>query len=305
MKMNTAHHLIERLARYTGVSFQEIDQNRAEEIRSKPFAQARTGRDRAPVYVYDDNWIVKGPFVSANSGEIKRNDLKLINTLRFTYLIGQFEEHLSLPEKHRASLPWDEVLSFNRSGNREYYLAGQNVGDYQNMKTTIKSTRLDKHFEVVDGKLVLPVSDLEKQQKLQPDIAIASLQNLYFRHLLNIGDSGTFNLVVRQDQHAKERLVAGVDLEEQRGLNFKARGTALGCLFKKVFKRHAEIYHQYLAQIVLMEELSELEKNIVDLNDIYRNWSNAVGRSDAEERVISAAGIQERNAFFRALIPDC
>jgi hypothetical protein len=59
---------------------------------------------------------------------------------------------------------------------------------------------------------------------------LAALQHLYLRFLLNIGDSGTHNVLIRNDRHSSGRLIAGIDLDEKRAIKEKER--RLDHLFK-------------------------------------------------------------------------
>ena len=43
-----------------------------------------------------------------------------------------------------------------------------------------------------------------------------ALQHLYFRFLLGIGDSGTHQILIREDYKTSGRFMAGVDIEERR-----------------------------------------------------------------------------------------
>lgn len=73
------------------------------------------------------------------------------------------------------------------------------------------------------------------------------MQHLYLRFLLDIGDSGTHNILVRKDREKGDRLVAGIDLEEKRKIAEKTG--PLGCLFKKPSRRQAILYQSDLGKI--------------------------------------------------------
>jgi hypothetical protein len=67
------------------------------------------------------------------------------------------------------------------------------------------------------------VIDVEKNGLLTYDIKSATLQHLYLRFLLDIGDAGTNNVLIRQDNDSTGRLIAGIDLEEGITDNVKIR----------------------------------------------------------------------------------
>ena len=63
------------------------------------------------------------------------------------------------------------------------------------------------------------------------EIKLASLQHLYLRFLFDIGDSGTHNILIRKDYEHTGRLIAGIDLEEKRGI--KVKESQLAHLFQQ------------------------------------------------------------------------
>ena len=83
---------------------------------------------------------------------------------------------------------------------------------------------------------------------LTDDIKLAALQHLYLRFLLDLGDSGTHNILIRKDYDNTGRLVAGIDLEEKRGI--KVKESRLDNLFKKgASKKQNRLYQPYVCKI--------------------------------------------------------
>jgi hypothetical protein len=93
-------------------------------------------------------------------------------------------------------------------------------------------------------------------------IKLAALQHLYFRFLFDIGDSGTHNILLRQDHGAIGRLIAGIDLEESRK---KVQSQhRLDHLFKKgPSKKQTEIYKPLVNEIQSISH-SQLDHGFVD-----------------------------------------
>ena len=84
-------------------------------------------------------------------------------------------------------------------------------------------------------------------------IKFASLQHLYLRFLLDLGDSGTHNILVRKDYDDTGRLVAGIDLDEKRGI--KVKESQLDHLFKTVASR--EQHGLYQSDVCKIKTLSD------------------------------------------------
>jgi hypothetical protein len=139
------------------------------------------------------------------------------------------ETVLKLPEWQRTSLPW----KFMRyAGNDQYYLSAPNIGKRKSIPFEVVNSKLEMNVKVVPrGAAVERVSDIEETDHLTEEIKLATLQHLYLRFLLDIGDSGTHNVLIREDFDRTGRLIAGIDLEETRG--FKVKKRRLEHLFKK------------------------------------------------------------------------
>ena len=109
------------------------------------------------------------------------------------------------------------------------------------------NSKLEKNVVVVPrGEAVDRVSDIEKTG-LSADIKSVTLQHLYLRFLLDIGDSGTYNVLIREDNDSTERLIAGIDLEDRRGNGKKKR--RLDLLFSKPYKKHISLYQSDVCKI--------------------------------------------------------
>ena len=95
------------------------------------------------------------------------------------------------------------------------------------------------------------------------DIKSAALQHLYFRFLLDIGDSGTHNVLIREDYDSTGRLIAGIDLEERRGN--RAKRCRLDHLFKtkRASKDKEIIYNPDVSKIISLS-YRQLDQHILD-----------------------------------------
>jgi hypothetical protein len=204
------------------VPIQEISAETLTSLNDAPQAQRRTSRLKKAVKIAGAA-VFKGPY--ANDRDLKR----LMNELRYTYAMELLEESMRLEPWQRGSLRWQCVGCWN---DDQYYLMGPNVGKQKNIPFELATTKIESDVKVIPrGGHVCRVSDLEKNGLLTDEIKFASLQHLYLRFLLDTGDSGTHNILVRKDNHHSGRLIAGVDLEEKRA--DKVKESRLDHLFKK------------------------------------------------------------------------
>jgi hypothetical protein len=298
--------VIEDLARYVGLEVEEQDGPSFARSAGLPLAQKRTSRNKAPVRVGPTE-VFKGPYPA--------HSLKLLNNLRYPYLIHLLEEALELPGECRGVYRWQRLLCTGSGAGRLYCLAGANVGCPARMQVRHASTRIDTSFDVVErGTLVRRVSELEKVKRLgryerSPDLdrrlAVASLQHLYLRHLFNVGDSGTHNILVREDYPASGRLVAGIDCDEHRR---PGQGrTAFACLFKQDQPYLHAVYDDDLSRIRRIAGLAPpVERAIDAINALCRRWEGALPaplRPRAGEAAVRAEDVLARNARLLALLP--
>jgi hypothetical protein len=95
------------------------------------------------------------------------------------------------------------------------------------------------------------------------------------RFLLDIGDSGTYNVLIREDHDSSGRLIAGIDLEEEITDNVKVRRSKvknrrLNLLFSKgPFPKHISLYQSDVCKIKSLS-YSQLDQHTL-------NRLNAVG----------------------------
>ena len=151
-----------------------------------------------------------------------------------------------VPEWQRGSLPWEYLGCCN---DNQFYLAAQNVGSRKNIPFEWVTTKIETNVKVVPRKkYVMRVSDIEGTDKLTDDIKMATLHHLYLRFLLDVGDSGAHNVLIRQNSDNNGRLIAGNDLDEKRTIKDKER--RLDHLFKKeASKTQISLYHSDVCKI--------------------------------------------------------
>lgn len=297
--------MIEELAQLVGIGVQDVDAAFLTKIEAGPIAQRRTSRNKAFVYVVG-NEIVKGPYAA--------DSLKLVNNLRYPYLLQRLEEMLCLPAAVRGVLSWEKLLSASTARGTAYYLAARNIGLPERVAAHRVSTQIDADFLVVEREtFVKRVSAVEKQKRStgferRPDfdetIANASLQHLYLRYLLDIGDNGTHNILLREDRAVSGRLIAGIDFDEQRLP--QPRRTALGYLFKQDQPYLEAVYGDALHGVVQVEALSaEFLTALDDLNAYCAAWLETLPPARRKQLAtgitVSSGDILRRSGEWRGL----
>jgi hypothetical protein len=229
-----------------------------------PTAQKRTSHWKKFVFVGDEV-IKKGPY--------KANDESLALARRNVAILSLLQDICELPGSLRTDLP---ILREEDDGNGGKYLVYENVGRKPaEADSEMSSTKIDTDVLVLRrGTFVDRVSDCEKSLGLPDVVARASLQHLYFRYLMGVGDSGTHNILIRKDANASGKVVAGIDMEERRKnpekLEEKDGSSVMWLLFKRPSAAQVALYRPYLRDIVLipgptdvqMKELARLGSDV-------------------------------------------
>jgi hypothetical protein len=297
--------MIEEIARRTGVAVQSADDRFEAELARLPLAQKRTSTSKAYVRVGTDA-ITKGPYPGSS--------LCLLNNLRDPHLIALLEEELELPPGCRGVYLWQTLHACPTDAGPRYYLSGPNVGNPARIAVVSASTAVDPEFTVVERETLLRrVSEVEKEKtstgyRRSPDldeqIAVASLQHVYLRHLFNVGDSGTHNILIREDRQTTGRPIAGIDFDEHR--REQEGNTIWDCLFKKGYPYLETVYGDFLARVKLVpHELSEaLQVEIEALNALSERWAQDLPKARRPEAVLRPEDVVRRAARLRALMPS-
>ena len=240
------------IARKVEVPIQELSSDNMSKLKDAPRTQKRTAGYKKSVHIVE-NLVFKGPY--------KRDDQMLMKNLRYTYALELLEAALQLHEWEMGSLRWKYL---GCGDDNQYYLVAPNVGRWKNIPFKLENTEIEKDVPVVPRKkAVWRVSDIESNGLLTDKIKSAALQHLYLRYLLDIGDSGTHNVLVREDLDSTGRLIAGIDLEETRG-NIE-KESRLDHLFKtnKAPKNKKIIYNSYICKIKSLS-YSQLDQHTLD-----------------------------------------
>lgn len=302
--------MIDSMAHAVGTPVCMMDVAAVETLWGLPRGQNRTSTHKAFVFVSDSE-IFKGPYPASS--------FKLVNNLLLPYLFDLLEQSLNLPDCRRGTYRWSRLLVDANGPEPAYYLAGDNVGRPTEMQVEHVSTAVDPQGVPVirRGTLVQRASDLEKikqgsrtlrHPQFDAQVAIASLQHLYFRYLLNVGDSGTHNILVRDDAERSGRLIAGIDFDEFR--REQAPVSVMSCLFKKEHPYQDEIYGEFLDQIVQLDAVATAFQQALDqINAQYQKWAatQTASRRDgfAAGRYVETTDILKRAEQIRSMLVSC
>jgi hypothetical protein len=251
---------IKMLAETVGVPVQKLSAETIAKVDDAPQSQTRTSNYKKAVKIVED-LVFKGAYTS------DKDLFRLMRNLRYSYAIELLESALQLPEWQRGSLRWQYVGCCN---DNQYYLVGPNVGKWKNIPFERVTTKIEKNVPVIPrGGAVWRVSDVEKNGRLTNNIKLAALQHLYFRFLLDIGDSGTHNVLMRDDYDKSGRLIAGIDLEEEitdkvKMRRLKIKNQRLDLLFSRVsYKKHYTLYQSDVRNIKSLT-YSQLDQQTLD-----------------------------------------
>ena len=249
---------LEILCQKTGVRIEKLSEQTMAKVDDAPQAQKRTADYKKAVTIVED-LVFKGPYETDNP--------RLTKNLERTYAIQLLEAALRLDECQRGSLRWEYLGCWD---DDQYYLVATNVGKRKNISFELKTSGVEKNVKVVPRKeYVYKVSEIEGTEQLTDEVRSAALQHLYLRFLLDIGDSGTHNILKRDDHDSAGRLIAGVDLEENITNKVKVRRSkeknqCLNLLFKKeASKEHVALYESDVCKIKSLS-YDQLDQHILD-----------------------------------------
>lgn len=219
----------------------QVSKEDLEAILKLPHGQLRCGRHKKVVYVGHD-FVYKGPY--------KVSEASYINNIRYTRALGLLEEIID--PRLRGRLPLEKVLQAD-GGN--LYLVFKNIGDnclLTDDKVVHMDSKLETNVKLYPRGLIKRISDLGPEQNTDK-VKISTLQHLYYRYLLDIGDSGCHNILLREDG-CGEQIVAGIDLEERR-LGDKG-DNGFTYLFRKLpSKKEIEIYKPLQSEIIQLNPM--------------------------------------------------
>jgi len=251
-----------------GYFLTEIDTEEEARIQRLPRGQKRTAKYKKSVFI-DNFSTYKGPY--------DFNDQKLLNNLKNTKVILLLEKFLEL--EFSTIQDWKKILKTN---NNQYYLESANVGRIlQKCDTELASSKIEENVLIVKRKtFVKRVSEIEKEaQQMEDLICLSCVQHLYFRYLLGIGDSGTHNILLKEEEN--NSLIIGIDLEEVNSKKFKKSDDNM----KKIFKSHSslqkKIYEPHLKNIKIFNdklsdeqkfELKKIDINTEEIDERILNW---------------------------------
>lgn len=255
-------------------SIEDIGDDELHYILALPRGQQLTSTNKRSVYIGAD-LVYKGPFKSIG-------DVKFANNIKFTKALCILESVSTVPDKYKTCLQF-KFKRYKSAVGSYYFIVYKNVGNISATEPTKNVPRalisktikelmpelngIDREsIEIYDRGVIKRISDLigtQYSDLLTSDIKLATLQHLYIRYLLDIGDSGTQNVLFRED--GGEQLVVGVDMEESRT---KDQGeTKLEFLFNKFSKPVYRTFKDSIQGVVRLTDaqIDEISHLLIEL----------------------------------------
>ena len=242
----------------------KIEKDELDIILELPHGQKLTNSSKKSVFV-GRNYVFKGPF--------ECGEKKMDNSIRFTLALKLLETISSIPISMKSCLMF-EIKKYDGY----YFFVSKNVGQSgikSDQSVIIDTTILGKSFAKMKKKECGDSIELSKKikvyprgvikrindiialypEKLKDNIKIATLQHLYFRYLLDIGDSGPQNVLYRED--GSTQFVSGIDMEEIRGRD--QGNTRLEFLFNSRYNKKVALFRDCIDKIATVKYY-DLEK---------------------------------------------
>ncbi len=260
-----------------------------DELSNLARGQRRTSAHKKAVFISSD-YVYKGPYLANSPGDTK----KFLYNLYFTRALITLEQHLKLPDHLRSIIDWDSVIKINHTN--EYYLKQKSLGKLSTSEDDheIVTTKVETNVKVLRrGSHVHRLIELEKDESnFQDDdkqILQACIQHFYLRYLLNIGDSGTWNILVRRDGI---KGICGIDFEEIRADKTKKSNDPLTLIMTKISKQQRILYESYTNNITIFKTKIELSDelattlstsfkiNVENINKRIEEYANCIGRKN-------------------------
>ncbi|UJR35062.1 hypothetical protein I4U23_027838 [Adineta vaga] len=233
-----------------------------DELSKLSHGQRRTSERKKAVFISTD-YIYKGPYSSNCPGDRKR----FLYNLHFTRALLILEEHLKIPDQYRSIVDWHSIIKITNTN--DYYLKQKTLGQLSidEDQYEIVTTKVESNVKVLRrGSHVNRLNELEKDESNfrneNKEILPACLQHMYLRYLVNIGDSGTWNILVRRDNR---KGICGIDFEEIRSEKEKKINDPLTMIMSKVSKQQRRLYEKYASEIVIFKEKIELSSELAKI----------------------------------------
>jgi hypothetical protein len=234
----------------------------SEELSNLAHGQRRTGAHKKAVFISSD-YVYKGPYLASSQGDTKR----VLYNLYFTRALLTLEQHLKIPEHLRSIIDWHSVIKIDNTD--QYYLKQKSIGKLPTSEDDLEmvTTKVETNVKVLRrGSHVNRLIELEKDQSnfegdIKP-IYQACVQHFYLRYLLNIGDSGTWNILVRRDG---VNGICAIDFEEIRAGKIKKGSDPLAMIMSKVSKQQRDIYGAYVNDITIFENKINLSDELAKI----------------------------------------
>ncbi|CAF0994819.1 unnamed protein product [Rotaria sordida] len=257
----------------------------SDELSKLAHGQRRTSTHKKAVFISTD-YVYKGPYLASSQGDRK----KLLYNLYFTRALLTLEQYLKIPDHLRSIIDWHSVIKIDDIN--EYYLKQKSLGKLSTLESDheVVTTKVETNIKVLRrgshiNRLIELENDKSNFQNDKKYLCQACLQHFYLRYILNIGDSGTWNILVRRDHNQG---ICGIDFEEIRSEKSKKTNDPLTMIMSKVSKRQQDLYGSYINDIIIfknkIDPADELAKilstsfkiDIDNMNERIEKYANCI-----------------------------
>jgi hypothetical protein len=234
-----------------------IDCNEQKRIERLPKAQLKTAIWKKYIHVDHLDFVYKGPYALC--------DVKFYRNLQIIPAIKYLENLLNIAYGcivSNSCMDWIELLRCKHDNS--YYLVAKKIG--RDLTEGELCTQFGEDvFILKRNSFCSRVSDLEKTKPFSEKISLQILKHLYLRFLLNIGDSGTHNILFDSYQDK----IVGIDFDEMGTNLFRFK------ISECLFKRNGYLYESFFDKMKVFtsvlnncEEVMQLETIGVDTKDL-------------------------------------
>lgn len=219
-----------------------------------PLAQQRTGGRKKFTYIdFNKEIIIKGPYHA--------NEFALLTALKYNNALEILDKTVNV----KTGWKWKLLIKLKD----KYYIETDFVSDnwIKNKEERDKLLRKKEKESWKDGKsyyyfdrnskvLGWRIKDMVDEKVLEDKngqnkkILIDTLQHLYERYILGIGDTHMCNILY-VNKHKTNQLIAGIDMEEMRSNYIQT--TILDLLFNKASKEESKLFKDHLLEIKLLD----------------------------------------------------
>ena len=248
-QMGSKIETLEKIFKLYKIRPEPIDRKDRKLLNDLPLAQQRTSRYKKYVRIdFDKSRIIKGPY--------EKTEISFYKAIFWNYALIVLEKS----SDSKTAWKWTNIYV---DDNDKYYLVTDFVSDNVKNETernkSLKKTTekfgkksnvsfFDRNSCVLGYRILDLIKNKDLQKLLTPTVKQDTVQHLYLRYLLKIGDTGLANMLY-VDRRGMEQKVAGIDLEEDRSPKTLNKDTPYKLLFAAKHATYEKVFKDSINQI--------------------------------------------------------